>query len=146
MMVATARNQRRGVALIWVLVILVLLSALISATTIRTLAGRRLLEQRHAQLQADWLARSGLEIAVAHLLDKPEHYEGETVEPIPSSRVKIEVKQDDGKPNIYLVSCEATYPTKGRVPVTRRLSRSFERKTEKEQAWIVVVKGTVDGQ
>jgi hypothetical protein len=72
--------------------------------------------------------------------------EGETVEPIPSSRVKIEVKQDEGNPSIYVVSCQATYPTNGRVPVTRRLVRSFERKTEKDQVRIAVLKGSVDGR
>jgi hypothetical protein len=145
MIIRFSRENRRGVAMVWVLAILALLSALVGATTVRSIAGRRLLEQRHAQLQADWLARSGLEIAIAHLLKNPKEYEGEMVEPIPASRLQIKISRSDEQPDIYVVTCEATYPNNGRVPVTRRLVRSYERKADKEQTRMTVFNSVLGG-
>jgi type II secretory pathway component PulK len=55
---------RRGIASIWVLVVLSVLAALTTTATWQYLAGRRVLRDRQHALQAGWLARSGIEIGI----------------------------------------------------------------------------------
>jgi hypothetical protein len=130
---------RRGIALLWVLVIIVLTSAILSATMAKTLAGRRLIEQRQHELQADWLARSGLEIAAARLLTTAGAYQGETTEPIPSSVVRIRVESLEDKPGAYHVTSEARYPNEGRFVVVREITRTFQRKVAKDLVSLEVI-------
>ena len=60
-----------------------------TAVTWQLLAGRRMLEQRQRQLQAEWLARAGVEIAAARLLVDPTGYQGELMEMIPESQLPL---------------------------------------------------------
>src|SRR5947209_6972757 len=114
-----ARPGRRGVAAVWALVILIVLTALMANITWLHLAGRRVLDQRHRQLQAEWLARAGLELAAARLLANPAGYSGETVTLLPASEVRILVQPEAGSRDRFQVTSTATYPTDDKHPVSR---------------------------
>ena len=57
-------------------------------------AGRRVRRARQNRVQAEWLARSAIELAAAKILADPKEYRGENVELIPNSKVIILVEVD----------------------------------------------------
>jgi hypothetical protein len=79
--------------------------------------------------QAEWLARSGAELAVARLL-ADEKYTGETVAPIAAGPVTIAVIKDPAKPDTYSIRCEATFPADDYRAVHFALTRSATRRTD----------------
>jgi hypothetical protein len=85
---------RRAVATVWMLVVLAVLTAVLGTTTWQHLTARRLLDQRHQQLQAAWLARAGVELAAARLLINPADYTGESVAILPEAQVRITVRRE----------------------------------------------------
>jgi hypothetical protein len=137
-----SRNTpRRGVAAIWALVVLSVLTTVLAATTWQVMAGRRLLDRRQDQLQAAWLARAGVELAAARLLTNPAGYKGESLELIPGSQIRIEVRSEPGSPDIFLVTSEARKPKDGSRPVVRSVTHRLRRSTEKDRARIEVLAG-----
>src|SRR5262249_56296223 len=84
----TAR-QRPGAAFLIVLVALALVGIAMTTAAWRMTASRRFLDRRHQELQAQWLARAGIEMAAARLLSNPAQYSGETPELVPNSIVRI---------------------------------------------------------
>jgi hypothetical protein len=155
-------QRRRGVAAVWMLVVLAILSAVVMATTWQHLAARRMLDQRHKQLQADWLARAGVELVVERLLSKPGDYSGETLTPLPGSKVQITVRSEPFLPfvgcqvvglsgsapgallgaatlntkpagSIFLVTSEARYRAEEPLVVVRSLSARFQRVVDKDR-------------
>jgi type II secretory pathway component PulK len=131
--------KRRAVALFWALVIATVVSAILAVTTAKILAARRLLEQRQNHLQADWLARSGIEIAAGRLLANPAGYTGESVEPIPSSRVRIEVSPVEDAIDTFQINVEARFPLNGAVVVLRRANCQFKRSVSAGQVRVELV-------
>src|SRR5205823_6183126 len=108
-MKSTRVIRRPGAALLWALVVLSVLGVT-SAVAVREFGlARRQLAMRDQRLQAEWLARSGAELAAARLLED-ESYTGETVEPIPNGPVRIAVETDAAKPGSYRILCEVHYP------------------------------------
>lgn len=91
---STSLAVRRGVAAVWMLVVLAVLSAALAATAWQHVASRQLLDRRHHQLQAAWLARAGVELAAARLLADPDAYAGEAIAVIPASQVRITVRDE----------------------------------------------------
>ena len=124
------RSNRRGIALMGVLVALAILAAMMTATLCQILATRRTLESREFELQAVWLARSGVERAAAQLLAGSDAYRGETLELVPRSLVQIEVKPDDGNPDTFLITIEARYPADIEDAVVRSMTRRFRREVD----------------
>jgi hypothetical protein len=124
-MIQRATPHRRGVVTIWALVVLSVLTVLAGTITWQHLASRRLIDRRVERLQSLWLARGGIELAAARLLANPKSYSGETLSPIPGSRVEIRVQPKPG--DTYQVSSEARYPTDGELPVLRRAAQRFRR-------------------
>ena len=62
----TARqNRRRGVVLIIVLTLIAVIALITIVLAQTLLAGRQFLDRRHHQVQAEWLARAGIERARA---------------------------------------------------------------------------------
>jgi type II secretory pathway component PulK len=122
-------KRRSGAALFFTIVVLSVLGVT-SALAARTFAtARRTLALRNNRAQAEWLARSGAEFAVAGLL-ADEKYAGETVEPIAKGPVKITVAQDPAKADTYRIRCEATFPTDDYRAVRFALTRTATRKTD----------------
>jgi len=131
------QRSRRGAGAIWVLAVLAIVSGFSAVAVIRTASTRKQLELNRNRLQANWLARSGYEIAVDRILANPDGYAGETVQLIPGGEVKIivqkgfgkkpddkkdEKKKDDTKKDvddagIFRVECEGRYPTGPQVVV-----------------------------
>lgn len=106
----TATNRRTGAAAMWALVVLSLLGAVSATIAWNWLTARRTLAARHHALQAVWLARSGGELAAAGLLADADKYTGETVAPIPESKLVIEVRKEPDRPDVYRIRCVATVP------------------------------------
>src|SRR5438132_12931186 len=106
-------HSRRAVATIWALVVLSILTLLIATISWQVFASRRWLERREHQIQAAWLARSGLELAANRLLLNPAGSAKEPVPLIAEWEVRIELQRDEDSPNIYVVTSEARYPAAG---------------------------------
>jgi hypothetical protein len=130
----TMVRPRSGIAVLWVLFVLTLLSAIIGIILSQHYSGRHLLGQRQKRLQADWLARAGIELGIARLLDKGEPYKAGLTDLVPNSRVHIEVQAVPGSKTAYLLTSEAFYPTDEPHPVTRMQIREVQRVVEKGQA------------
>lgn len=126
-MIRETTRRRRGVAVIWMLMVLGLLTALIANIARQHFNNRRALQQRQKQLQADWLARAGLELAAARLLANPQGYTGEALTPISGARLQITVAHEPKEPPTFLIACEASYGTDDPWPAVRSLTGRFRR-------------------
>jgi hypothetical protein len=121
------------------LVILFVLGSLMALITWQSLAGRRALDRRQNEIQAVWLARAGIELAAARLLTNPTGYTGESVELIPGSQIKIEVRSEQEEPNTYVVSSEVHYSSDLPHLVIRSLTSRFRRVVDKDRARLEIV-------
>src|SRR5262245_56719097 len=65
------REDRRGIALVMALVVMATLTIILAFIAKEIVSQRLAIEQRHRRLQARWLARAGIEMAVARLLEQP---------------------------------------------------------------------------
>lgn len=139
-------NGRPGLMTMWALIILTFLSMLLALTTTQLMASRYTLDRRQNQLQALWLARSGQELAIARLLDKPADYKGESVEILPDSEVRIEVKARSDAKDVFVVTSEARYPLEGRDKVLLSLTRRYRRVVEKNRARLEVLSAEPRGE
>jgi type II secretory pathway component PulK len=117
--------KRRGVALVVVLVVLAAIVAVSGTLTWNTVAARKFLGQREHRLQAEWLARGGVERARAQAA-RGEEPTKDLWRPLGERGLgTIDVQTiDDG----YKVTCEATFPTDEPRPVTRLLTVIIARK------------------
>lgn len=111
-------HRRRGMAAVWALVVVAVVSAFAAAAAARLMAARRHAEAERDRAQAAWLARAGFELAVGRLLEKAD-YAGETAAPVPGGEVKVAVHPDPAAKGTYRVECEARYPVPGRAVVSR---------------------------
>jgi hypothetical protein len=134
----TSNRCRAGVATIWVMVVLSALTLLGATITAQYLTIRRVQRDHENKLQAEWLARSGVELAAERLLGDTKGYDGEKAELIPNSELKIEVKQ--AKPDLFEVTSTARYPTNsGPRVVERTQTRTFKRVVDGEKVRLEVV-------
>lgn len=122
-------TRRSGVALLWALLVLSVLGVT-SAVAVREFAtARRTVAMQKNRRQAEWLARSGAELAVARLLSD-DKYPGETIEPIANGAVRIAVEKDAAKPDVYSIRCEVTFPTADYRAVHSTHTRTATRRTD----------------
>ncbi len=121
------KAKRKGVALITALVVMAVLAIVLSVVTVQIVAQRNLLRQRERQLQADWLARAGVELAVARLLDSPKDFSEENRDLAPAGKVKIELKKSANANDVYVVSAEAEVALPDEKPVVRTAAARFRR-------------------
>jgi hypothetical protein len=126
-MKALQTSRRPGIALMFVVVVLMICSALLVSLTTQMVASHRMLDRRERQQQSLWLARSGLEIAAARLLKDPK-YAGETTEVIPHGQLRITVEPDKNG-NAFHVASEARFPTNLPEPVVRSVTQRYRRVT-----------------
>jgi hypothetical protein len=120
-------------------VAVVIVTAVTAAVVWQFLAGRRMVEARQHQLQAEWLARAGVELAADRLLTDPTGYRGESVELVPGGRVRVEVRADPKMADVFRVTSEAHFPQEGRDRVVRSVTRSFRRTVKDSQARLEVI-------
>ena len=117
-------NKRRGVALLVLLVLLVAIVAVMGTLTWTTVAHRKFHSQRHHRLQAEWLARGGVERARAQAARGEEPTKGTWQLLGEAGSFAIEVQTKDGW---YEVKCVGTYPADEPRPVTREISAIIRR-------------------
>jgi hypothetical protein len=110
----------------WALVVLALVATLMSTLAVQSLSGHRLANRRRDQLQTDWLARAGLELACAKLLATPDPPPRESVELLPGGKVGIEIKQETALSASYRVTSTAHLKSND-AEIARSLSRTFRR-------------------
>jgi hypothetical protein len=130
---SVGHHRRSGIAILWVLFVLVLLSAVIGLITKQHLAGRSFQDQRAKRLQAEWLARAGSEVALARLLQSPQAFSGDIGDLLRDSKVHVEIKSASGSTSEFEVTSEAHFPMSDAHPVIRSLSRHVRRESEKGQ-------------
>ncbi len=142
------RNSRRGVAAVWTLVVLSVLSVVLATITSQFLTSRRWLDRRRDQIQTLWAARAGVELAASRLLSNPAGYEGESWEAIPGSQVRIAVRREPDSPSVFQVTSTARFSTNRSDGVARTLTRRFQRIVEKDRVRIEIVakNGPVKGK
>jgi hypothetical protein len=115
------RSPRRGVAIMWAMVIVTVL-AMIAATAVwQCMAGRSGIDLRQNHLRALWLARSGAEFAADRLRDNPD-YAGETIVLAPDTDCQITVSKDADTTGAYQVRCVARSPAGGPASVRKSLT------------------------
>jgi hypothetical protein len=132
-------HGRRGAALMALVIILAFLSFLLATMGRQMLAHRHYLKHREQQLQADWLARAGIELAIARLLADPT-YAGDTVALIPDSRVQVKVTNERVPADMFRITCEVRLPADDRKGVSRSVHRQFRRLLEGDQIRLAPVK------
>jgi type II secretory pathway component PulK len=114
------RLPRRGVSMMWALVIITVLAMMAATAAWQCMAGRSGIDQRQHQMEALWLARSGAELAAEQLRANSE-YQGETVALHPDTTCVITVtKEADGRFRIHSI---ARSPESGPGSVSREITR-----------------------
>lgn len=137
----TRTRSRRGIALMWVLIVLSVLSVTATAASWQFFAARRVLEARQHKLQAAWLARSAVELAAAKLLNDGG-YQGGTVEIVPDSQAVITVQKVPEQEGAYRIHCDVRLPVTGPNPIALSTSRIAKLKKGDTQSTIEL---TMDG-
>ncbi len=132
-------GQPRGIAVMAAVVTLAILSLLMSAIAWQLLANRRMLLHREYQLQAEHLARTGIEHAAAALLVNAEGNFEKTLELLPASSVRVEARSEAESPSIYRVTSEARYPTDAADYVTRSMTRLISRQVNEGKVKLQMV-------
>jgi hypothetical protein len=118
---AAGHQARPGVACILAVAILAILAIIMATVFAQGLRGRRMGDRRNEQLQTLWLARSGVEVAIARLLEEPL-YTGGDIRPVPNSVITVKVHRHGDR---YAVASEARYAVESSAPLVRRLKRHF---------------------
>lgn len=125
MIVRHEKQSRPGFTMIIVLVILAVLTSLMALAAQNAATARRMLNHRADQLQAQWLAQAGLELAAAKLRANPK-YQGDQLELISNGQltVKVEAGSADGLVNVTsTATCSKLGLAPTRVELTRSLSK-----------------------
>lgn len=123
-----SHGPRGGIAAVWALVVVAMVTALAAAAAARLVAARKQTDSYRNRAQAEWLARAGHELAVARLLATPDGYTGETATPTPGGEVTVVVRPDPARKGVYRVECEAKLTVNG-TATAARLDRTVERTT-----------------
>lgn len=120
----TTRKNRSGVAMVVTMLVLLVVLIAIGGIARWVAHGQRLDRQQRHQLQANWLARSGIDLAVQRL-STDKSYSGEIwnvddVALVRSGVVEITVAQFNGHTT---VNATALYPAESSAP--RRARRTY---------------------
>ena len=122
-------SDRRGSALILMLVTLTVLSMLVAGLVTTVRLQRNVVRADAVRVQAEWLLQSSANRAAARLREKQD-YSGETWSPSPEelgqkepARVEIKVATDSKEPQRRRVSIRVEYPATADHEHKMRLSR-----------------------
>jgi type II secretory pathway component PulJ len=122
---SATQTPRNGAAVLVALIVMALLAVLMSVVAVQVASQRRLIQQRHHQLQATWLARAGVELAVARLLENAADFHEDKLDLVADSKLNIVVKKSE--PDFYLVTVEAGVGAQNESSVVRTESVLFRR-------------------
>ncbi|CAN5130246.1 hypothetical protein BH11PLA2_BH11PLA2_24690 [soil metagenome] len=115
-------KPRRGVAMVWCLVVLAAVSVFSITIAGDFVAARKTLDRRRNRDQAELLARAGVTIAEMKLSELKE-YKGETLKLMNDSVVKVTVSPI-GDTKSFKIECVARYPLSNRNPVVFKLTQT----------------------
>lgn len=101
------QHRRRGLAVVFALIVLSIVGLMMTFIAKQAAAVRRLQDGRLARLQATWLARAGAETALARLVQQPGEFSEELTDVMPGGRVTIRVTAEPGKPDTFRIRSEA---------------------------------------
>lgn len=126
------RTPRRGSILIIAVLCLVLATSIVGVLLSLVQKQRRQIAFEQAQVQAEWLAESGIDRAVFRL--RGDHaYEGETWMPgssdlagEESAEVMIEIQKSTDRPSAYAILVKAVYGSGPGQSVTRTRQTTVE--------------------
>jgi hypothetical protein len=135
----TRRGQRQGVAVLWVLFVLTMISAVMGLTLKDFYANRSFLDQRQKRLQADWLARAGIELATARLLKSDKPFKADVNDLVANSSVRVEVTASPGSKDTFVLTSDARFPTNDAHPVIRTQTRRIRRVADQGRVRLEVV-------
>lgn len=117
-------KRRKGMILITAVVMMAVLAVVLAVVTAQVVAQRNLLRQRERRLQAEWLARAGIEHAVARLIDSPKAFREDNRELVPNGKVKIEVTKTD---DAFTIRVDAEVGLPDEKTLVRTASARFRR-------------------
>ena len=117
-------SRRSAVAVIAVIVAMSVLTIILTVVTLQIVTQRQVVRHRQRQLQADWLARAGIEHAAARLLDSPAAFTDDKQDLLPDTKLSITVEKSAG--DVYVVTADAKVGVEG-TPVVRTSSVRFRR-------------------
>lgn len=92
-MTRTSTVRRRGLAIVMALAVMAVLTVILSVVTLQVVNQRKLMVQRQHRLQAEWLARAGIEVAAARLLDNPSAFTDDKQQLAPDTELRIAVEK-----------------------------------------------------
>jgi len=118
-------RNRRGIALIMALVAMAVITMVVGVMAAQIAAQRGMVKQRHRQHQAEWLARAGVELAAARLLESPAAFVEEKQNIAPDSRLRIAVEKAGA--DSFKVTCDAQVGLDEHRVVARTVIRRFRR-------------------
>ena len=124
----TSSKCRRGGALIIALVAMSIIVLVLSMLTAQVVMQRNLVRQRHRQVQAEWLARAGIETAAARLLSQAEPFTDDNLEIAPDSKLRVAVEKAG---DAFVITASAEVGLEGGRPILREINARF-RRTEVE--------------
>ena len=131
------QTSRRGAALIAVLVAIAALTIILTVVTSQVFAQRKMVQARQHQLQADWLARAGVEWAADRLLQNPNAFTEEKTDLAPRGTVQIVVEK--GAANHFTITADASVGEKAGPAVARSHSVRFQRTDKGGEVLLVAV-------
>jgi hypothetical protein len=118
-------TRRQGIALVMALVVMAILVVILTMVTKHIVSQRHTVHQRHRQLQAEWLARAGVELAAARLLDNPAAFVQENHDLLPDATIRIVVEK--AGQDLYTVTVEAELGPKDEALMVRTSRSRFRR-------------------
>lgn len=125
MKTSTTSAGRKGAALLMAMVAMAVLTVVLSVLTTQIISQRQMVRQRHRQLQAEWLARAGVESAAARLLEKPAAFIDDKQELMPDAKLRVVVEKADQ--DSYTVTAEAQIGMEDGRAVVRTMTGRFRR-------------------
>ena len=118
-------RARRGLALLMALVAMAVITVVLSVITTQIITQRQMVRQRQRQFQAEWLARAGVELAAAKLLESPTAFVDPKQELVPDSKLRIVVEKAEG--DAFKVTADAEVGLAEGRPVSRSATSHFRR-------------------
>lgn len=124
-------QRRQGLAIVMALAVMAVLTVVLSVVTLQIVNQRKLMVQRQHQLQSEWLARAGIEVAAARLLDSAVAFTDDKQQLVPDSKLDIVVEKLRQDEYTVVVEAEVGRPDE-HLKRARSASARLRRSVSKE--------------
>jgi type II secretory pathway component PulK len=118
---------RNGVAAIWTVVVLAVVSSLSAAAVAQFASARKQIDVHRNRIQADLLARAGYELALSRILTQAKDFPDETITPIKGGEIEVKIRREKGDSGIFRIESVARYPKDERGAFVQTLRRTVKR-------------------